>query len=178
MTGCIVVEPDPTPIVRDHILGSPDAPITLLEYGDYDCPYCGQAYYVVRELRDLLGDRLRLIFRNFPLTTVHPHAQHAAEAAEAAGAQGHFREMHDALFEHQNQLTDRHLKLYASQIGLDMSRFNREMSVHTWAPRVREDFLSGVGSGVNGTPAFFINGVRHVGLVDVLSLQMAIEGAD
>jgi protein-disulfide isomerase len=177
MTGGLVLEPDPPISGRDHILGSPDAPITLLEYGDYECPYCGQAYYVVRELRDLLGDRLRLVFRNFPLTTVHPHAQHAAEAAEAAGGQRHFREMHDTLFEHQNQLTDRHLKLYASQIGLDMARFNGEMSAHTWAPRVREDFLSGVRSGVNGTPTFFINGVRHDGLVDVLSLQMAIEGA-
>lgn len=176
MTGGLV-ELDPPVSVRDHIQGSPDAQVTLLEYGDYECPYCGQAYYVINELRDLFGDGLRLVYRNFPLTTVHPHAQHAAEAAEAAGAQGRFWEMHDTLYEHQNQLTDRHLKLYASQIGLDMSRFNREISVHAWAPRVREDFLSGARSGVNGTPTFFINGVRHVGLVDVPSLQMAIEDA-
>ena len=162
---------------RDHFLGSPSAPVTLVEYGDFECLYCGQAYRVIREIRESLGDRLRLIYRNFPLATFHPHAQNAAEASEAAGSQRLFWQMHDALFEHQTQLTDRHLRLYASQSGLDMDRFNREMAAHAWAPAVREHFLGGVRSGINGTPAFFINGVRHVGLIDVLSLRRAIEHA-
>ena len=162
---------------RDHFLGSPSAPVTLVEYGDFECLHCGQAYPVVREIRESLGDRLRLVFRNFPLATVHPHAQNAAEAAEAAGLQRRFWQMHDALFEHQTQLSDRHLRLYASQSGLDMDRFNREMAAHAWAASVREHFLGGVRSGVNGTPTFFINGVRHTGLIDVLSLRTAIVNA-
>ena len=162
---------------HDHFLGSPSAPVTLVEYGDFECLHCGQAYPVVRQIRKSLGDRLRLVFRNFPLATIHPHAQNAAEAAEAAGAQRLFWQMHDALFEHQMQLTDRHLRLYASQSGLDMDRFNREMAVHAWAPSVREHFLGGARSGVKRTPAFFINGVRHLGLIDVLSLRTAIENA-
>jgi protein-disulfide isomerase len=162
---------------RDHFLGSPSAPVTLVEYGDFECQHCGRAYPVVRELRESLGDRLRLVFRNFPHATIHFHAQNAAEAAEAAGSQRLFWQMHDALFEHQTQLTDRHLRLYASQSGLDMDRFNREMAAHAWAASVREHFLGGVRSGVNGTPAFFINGVRHTGLIDVLSLRRALENA-
>jgi len=162
---------------REHFLGSPSAPVTLVEYGDFECLHCGQAYPVVREIRKLLGDRLRLVFRNFPLATIHAHAQNAAEAAEAAGSQRLFWQMHDALFEHQTQLTDRHLRLYASQSGLDMDRFNREMAAHAWAHAVREHFLGGVRSGINRTPAFFINGVRHMGLIDVLSLRRAIEDA-
>ena len=162
---------------RDHFLGSPSAPVTLVEYGDFECLHCGHAYPVVREIRESLGDRLRLVFRNFPLATIHPHAQNAAEAAEAAGSQRLFWQMHDALFEHQTQLTDRHLRVYASQSGLDMDRFNREMAAHAWAHAVREHFLGGVRSGINRTPAFFINGVRHMGLIDVLSLRRAIEDA-
>ena len=162
---------------RDHFLGSPSAPVTLVEYGDFECLHCGHAYPMVREIRESLGDRLRLVFRNFPLATFHPHAQNAAEASEAAGSQRLFWQMHDALFEHQTQLTDRHLRLYASQSGLDMDRFNREMAAHAWAPAVREHFLGGVRSGVSGTPTFFINGTRHTGLIDVLSLRRAIENA-
>ncbi len=161
----------------DHFLGSLSAPVTLVEYGDFECLHCGQAYPVVRAIRESFGDRLRLVFRNFPLASIHPHAQNAAEAAEAAGCQGLFWQMHDALFEHQTQLTDRHLRLYASQSGLDMDLFNREMAAHAWAPAVREHFLGGARSGVNGTPAFFINGMRHTGLIDVLSLRRAIENA-
>jgi protein-disulfide isomerase len=162
---------------HDHFLGSPSAPVTLVEYGDFECPHCGQAYPAVREIRESLGDRLRLVFRNFPLATIHSHAQNAAEAAEAAGSQRLFWQMHDALFEHQTRLTDRHLRLYASQSGLDMDRFNREMAAHAWAHAVREHFIGGVRSGINRTPAFFINGVRHTGLIDVLSLRRAIENA-
>ena len=162
---------------RDHFLGSPSAPVTLVEYGDFECLHCGRAYSVVREIRESLGDRLRLVFRNSPLATIHPHAQNAAEAAVAAGSQRLFWQMHNALFEHQTRLSDRHLRLYASQSGLDMDRFNREMAAHAWAPAVREHFLGGVRSGVNGTPTFFVNGVHHTGLIDVLSLRRAIENA-
>jgi protein-disulfide isomerase len=160
---------------RDHIFGSPSAPVTLVEYADFECPRCYQTYFAVRELQESLGDRLRVVFRNFPLTTIHPHAQRAAEAVEASGAQGRFWQMHDALFEHQTQLSDRHLRYFASQTGLDMDRFNREMAAHTWAPAVREHFLGGVRSGVDAAPTFFVNGVRHTGLVNVLALRMAIE---
>jgi protein-disulfide isomerase len=177
MSDEFVVELDPPVGDHDHFLGSPSAPITLVEYADFECPHCGRAYPVVREIRESLGDRLRLVFRHFPLATVHPHAQHAAEAAEAAGAQRVFWQMHDALFEHQTQLSDRHLRFYASQSGLDMDRFNREMAGHAWAPNVREHLIGGVRSGVSEAPTFFINGVRHVGLVDGFSLRMAIEDA-
>ncbi|HEY1501845.1 MAG TPA: thioredoxin domain-containing protein [Acidobacteriaceae bacterium] len=177
MSNEFVVELDPPVGDRDHFLGSPSAPVTLVEYGDFECLPCSQAYPVIRDIRESLGDRLRLVFRNFPLSTVHPHAQHAAEAAEAAGGQRRFWQMHDALFEQQRQLSDRHLRLYASQSGLDMDRFNREMAGHAWAPAVREHFLGGVRSAVSGTPTFFINGVQYVGLIDVLSLRMAIEDA-
>jgi protein-disulfide isomerase len=177
MSDEFVVELGPPVGDHDHFLGSPSAPVTLVEYGDFECLYCGQVYPVVREIRESLGDRLRLVFRNFPLATIHPHAQYAAEAAEAAGAQSRFWQMHDALFEHQPQLSDRHLRLYATQSGLDMDRFNREMAAHAWAPAVRKHFLSGVRSGVNEAPTFFINGVRHVGLINLLSLRMAIEDA-
>jgi len=162
---------------RDHILEPMTAPVTLVEYGDYECPYCGQAHPIVKELRQRLGDRLRIVFRNFPLTQIHPHAEHAAEAAEAAGAQDKFWEMHDVLFEHQRALEDKHLKEYAAKLGLDESRFSHEMTEQSHAARLREDFLSGVRSGVNGTPTFFINGVRYDGSYDLVSLLSAIEDA-
>jgi protein-disulfide isomerase len=152
-----------------------NAPVTLVEYGDYECPYCGQAHYVVTEVENLAGDLLRFVFRNFPLATVHPHAEHAAESAEAAGAQGKFWEMHDTLFEHQHALDDEHLVEYAADIGLDVPRFVRDLSTHRHAARVREDFVSGVRSGVNGTPTFFLNGVRYDGTYDVGSLFTAIQ---
>jgi len=162
---------------RDHLRGPAAAPVTLVEYGDYECPYCGQAYYAVKELERLLGENLRFVFRNFPLTTVHPHAELAAEAAEAAAAQGRFWEMHNQLFENQQALEGEDLAGYADLIGLDLPRFIRELTEHRYAGRVREDFLSGVRSGVNGTPTFFINGVRHNGSFDLDSLLAAIEGA-
>jgi protein-disulfide isomerase len=146
---------------RDHIQGPEAASITLVEYGDYECPYCGQAYPIIKKIQESLGDQLRFVFRNFPLTQFHPHAQNAAEASEAAGAQGKFWEMHDYLYEHQQALDDRQLEQHASKLGLDVSRFRREVPGHVHADKVREDFLSGVYSGVNGTPTFYINGVRY-----------------
>jgi protein-disulfide isomerase len=151
---------------RDHIQGPATAPITLVEYGDYECPYCGEAYPVVKQLQEELGEQLSFVFRNFPLTTVHPHSQHAAEAAETAAAQGRFWEMHDLLFENQEDLKDVDLIRYATELGLDVARFKSELAGHNHAPRVREDFMSGVRSSVNGTPTFFINGVRYDGSTD------------
>jgi protein-disulfide isomerase len=159
---------------RDHAQGPENAPVTLVEYGDYECPHCGRAYPIVKRVQKQLGKRLRFVFRNFPLTNLHPHAQHAAEAAEAAASQDRFLEMHDALFEHQPALDDRHLATYASAIGLDLPRFERELADHAHASRVREDFLSGVRSGVNGTPTFFINGTRYEDSWDEETLAQAL----
>jgi protein-disulfide isomerase len=161
----------------DHVQGPASAPVTLVEYGDYECPYCGAAYPIVKEIQQRLGDRLRFVFRNFPITTAHPHAEHAAEAAEAAGAQGKFWEMHDYLYEHQRALMDRKLDEYAAAVGLDVERWVADMETQAFAERVRADFMSGVRSGVNGTPTFYINGVRHNGSFDLESLMAAIEAA-
>jgi len=159
---------------RDHIQGPPAAPVTLVEYGDFECPYCGQAYPVVKELMSRQDETVRLVFRNFPLAEIHPHARRAAEAAEAAGAQGKFWEMHDILFERQDALEDENLIAYAAELGLDLDRFQVELAQNAHAGRVREDFLSGVRSGVNGTPTFFINGRRHDGNWDLASLTEAV----
>jgi len=155
---------------RDHIQGLDTAPVTLVEYGDYECPYCGDAYPIIKQVQKNLGNKLRFIFRNFPITQIHPHAQHAAEAAEAAAAQNKFWEMHDYLYEHQQALDDNHLEKYASRLGLDITKFNHDMASHAYAQRVREDFLSGVRSGVNGTPTFYINGIRYNGSGDLETL--------
>jgi protein-disulfide isomerase len=162
---------------RDHILGPATAPVTLVEYGDYECPHCSQAHHLVNQLQRLLGRQLRFVFRHFPLTRVHPRAQHAAEAAEAAGVQGKFWEMHNALFEHQHALDADDLVQYAAALGLDLYRFSSELAMHSHAARVREDFMGGVRSGVNGTPTFFINGVRHDASYDFDTLLNAIEYA-
>jgi protein-disulfide isomerase len=159
---------------RDHVRGPRTAPITLVEYGDFECPYCGQAYPVVKELEARMGERLRVVFRHFPLTEVHPHAAHAAEAAEAAGAQRRFWQMHDLLYERQDALEDADLIGYASELGLDLDRFQVELAQGVHRTRVREDFMSGVRSGVNGTPTFFINGRRHDGAWDLESLAEAV----
>ncbi|HKB20182.1 MAG TPA: DsbA family protein [Gaiellaceae bacterium] len=159
---------------RDHIQGPDDAPATLLEYGDYECPFCGAAYPIIKEVQTQLGERLRFVFRNFPITTAHPHAEQAAEAAEAAGAQGVFWPMHDLLYENQKRLGDRDLLGYAEQLGLDVDRFERELREHVHAGRVHEDFMSGVRSGVNGTPGLYVNGVRHDGSYDVDTLLAAL----
>ncbi|MDP9271896.1 MAG: DsbA family protein [Chloroflexota bacterium] len=162
---------------RDHVQGAADAMVTLVEYGDYECPYCGEAYPIVKRLQRQMGDRLRFVFRNFPISTSHPHAEAAAEAAEAAAAQERFWEMHDRLYENQRRLGDRDLRMYAEAIGLDLDRFERELADGTHADRVREDFMSGVRSGVNGTPTFFINGRRHDGPFDHDTLLGAMNGA-
>jgi protein-disulfide isomerase len=159
---------------RDHSEGVHDAVVTLVEYGDYECPYCGKAFPIVKELQRRLGSELRFVFRHFPLSQIHPHATRAAEAAEAAGAQGKFWEMHDTIFEHQNALDDLHLREYAAKVGLNQDRFNLELTTHMHTARVREDFLSGIESGVNGTPTFFINGIRHDGSWDVDTLEEAL----
>jgi protein-disulfide isomerase len=162
---------------RDHIQGPADAAVTLVEYGDYECPYCGAAYPIVKEVQSRMGDRLRFVFRNFPITTSHPHAEQAAEAAEGAAAQGRFWEMHDLLYENQRRLDDPALRSYAETLGLDVEQFDRELAEHAHAARVREDFMSGVRSGVNGTPGFYINGVRHDDSYDVETMVAALERA-
>jgi protein-disulfide isomerase len=162
---------------RDHIRGPASAPVTLVEYGDYQCPFCGEAAPIVDEVQRRLGDRLRFVFRNFPLTEMHPHAEHAAEAAEAAAAHGKFWEMHDTLYANQGALDDRHLAEYAASLGLKPDEIKQALAGHSHADLIREDFLSGVRSGVNGTPTFFINGVRHDGPFDLDSLLDAIAGA-
>jgi protein-disulfide isomerase len=149
---------------HDHIQGQIDASIALVEYGDYECPYCGEAYPVVKAIQERLGDRLCFAFRNFPLANSHPHAEHAAEAAEAAGAQGKFWEMHDLLYENQEALEDESLAQYAQALGLDARRLMSEVFTGAHRARVLDDFQSGARGGVNGTPTFFINGVRHDGV--------------
>ena len=162
---------------HDHAQGPATAPVTLVEYGDYECPYCGMAYPIVKEVQRRMGDRLRFVFRNFPLTNAHPHAEHAAEAAEAAADQGKFWEMHDYLYQHQRALDDPHLLQAAEVLGLDVARFRQETEAHTHAARVREDFMGGVRSDVNGTPSFFINGGRHDESYDLETLLAALERA-
>lgn len=162
---------------RDHVQGPDNAPVTLVEYGDYECPYCGRAYPIVKQIQAALGDQVRFVFRNFPLGEMHPHAQHAAEAAESAGAQNKFWEMHDALYEHQKALGDSNLAHYAEQVGADANKIAADLSSGAQTERVREDFLSGVRSGVNGTPTFFINGRRHDDSYDFDVLVEAIQNA-
>jgi NhaA family Na+:H+ antiporter len=161
--------------VHDHVQGPENAPVTLLEYGDYECPHCREVAPIIRELRALFGDRLRYVFRHFPITTMHPQAQLAAEAAEASAAQGKFWEMHELLYEHQEALDREHLIRYAAELGLDTERFEQELLAHIYADRVRSDFLSGVHSGANGTPTFYLNGVRYDGAWDLDSLRVEIE---
>ena len=162
---------------RDHIQGPADAAVTLVQYGDYECPYCGAAYPIVKEVQARIGERLRFVFRNFPITTSHPHAERAAEAAEAAAAQGSFWRMHDVLYENQKRLGDGDLRTYAQQVGLDLDVFDRELAEHVHAARVQEDFMSGVRSGVNGTPTFYVNGARYDDSYDLDTLHGALEAA-
>lgn len=162
---------------RDHVRGPATAPVTVVEYGDYECPYCGQAYPIVKRLRQELGDQVRFVFRNFPLAEVHPHAEEAAEAAEAAAAQGKFWEMHDYLYEHQGALDEEHLADYARILSLNADEFERELKEGAGRDRVQEDLMSGLESGVEGTPTFYINGVRYEGPYDLDSLRDAITAA-
>jgi protein-disulfide isomerase len=162
---------------RDHIRGAMDAPVTLVEYGDYECPYCGQAEEVIRELLSSFGDDVRYVWRHLPLNDVHPSAQLAAEAAEAAAAQGRFWPMHDMLLAHQDELRPLHLRRYAEELGLDLDRFRDDLRRREHIPRVAEDVASADASGVAGTPSFFINGRRHSGAYDVASLTAAVRAA-
>jgi Na+/H+ antiporter NhaA len=162
---------------RDHIRGAEDAAVTLVEYGDYECSFCGQAEVVVRELLVSFGDDLRYVWRHLPLNDVHPDAQLGAEAAEAAAAQGRFWEMHDQLLSHQDELTARDVARYAEEIGLDSDRFWEDLRRHEHAERISEDVNSADTSGVAGTPSFFINGRRHHGAYDVATLTAAVRAA-
>jgi len=161
---------------RDHVQGPVEAPMALVEYGDYECPYCGEAHPIVKAVQAQLGERLSFAFRNFPLANVHPHAEHAAEAAEAAGAQGQFWEMHDLLFENQDALDDESLEELASSLGLDSQRLVDEVLKRVYEGRLREDLVSGIKNGVNGTPTFFVNGVLYEGEPEVDSLVAALTG--
>jgi protein-disulfide isomerase len=145
-----------------------------LEYGDYECPFCREAHGVLKLILRMLGDQIRFAYRHFPLAQIHPHAVRAAEAAEAAGHQGRFWEMHTLLFDHQDRLDAGDLLRYAAELELDVAGFASELAKRANASRVREDFMSGVRSGVNGTPTFFINGVRHNGGYDLRSLLDAL----
>jgi protein-disulfide isomerase len=164
-------EPDPK---RDHIQGATDAPIALLEYGDYECSFCGEVQPVVKEIQRRLGDDLCFAFRHFPMSNVHPHAAHAAEAAEAAGEQRAFWPMHETLFANQDALDDESLAEYAAALGLNEVRLIQEVISGAHAERVREDFRSGVRAGVNGTPCFFINGQRYDGARGLEPLLAAV----
>jgi len=159
----------------DRIRGPVDAPLTLVEYGDYDCPHTVQAHAVVRGLEKRLGDRLRFVFRAFPLTEMHENAQAAAEAAEAADFQDKFWPMHDRLMEANRRLSDADLEEYAEEVGLDAMRFDRQMLAHAHAAKVQAQVDGGLQSGVGGTPTFFVNGVRHDGPHDLESLLAALE---
>ena len=152
----------PVTAERDHIEGPVNASLTLVEYGDYQCPYCGAAYPEVKKVQKELGSELRFVFRNFPLTNMHEHAMNAAETAEAASAQGKFWPIHDFLYEHQATLGDTNVAVgYAKKLGLDTQRLEREIAQHVYQKRIKDDFMGGVRSGVNGTPTFYVNGVRH-----------------
>jgi protein-disulfide isomerase len=161
----------------DHAQGPESAGTVLVEYGDYQCPYCGEAYPIVKRVQKQFGDRLRFVFRNFPLGELHPQAQAAAETAEFAGANGKFWEMHDLLFENQRDMGDELFARLAEELGLSADKFERALENGEFKKRVRDDFHGGVRSGVNGTPTFFIDGVRHDGSYEFHALVAAIEAA-
>jgi protein-disulfide isomerase len=162
---------------HDHIQGDPDAPAVLVEYGDFQCPHCRAAHAVIHRLQKEFSQRLCFVFRNFPLTQIHPYAQAAAETAEFAGAKGKFWEMHDLLFEHQDRLGDGLFAELAEQIGLEPAELAKALEDGTYTSRVRSDFTGGVRSGVNGTPTFFIHGQRHNGPANYDSLGAKIQEA-
>ena len=162
---------------RDHATGPLSAPLVLVEYGDYQCPHCGTAYPVLKELRQAFGAELTFVYRNFPLTSVHEHAQRAAETAEWAALAGRFWDMHDYLYEHQDRLDDRGLRAAAAALGLDPGELQDAWDRHALIPRVKEDLLGGIQSGVTGTPRLFLNGARYDGPVGVPELTAALEAA-
>ncbi len=161
----------------DHIRGPGDAAYTLVEYGDYQCPDCGSLFAVLQSVQQEFGTRLRLVYRHYPLSGIHKHAQMAAEAAEAAAVQGRFWEMHDLLFQNQDALERKHLLQYAGQLELDVDRFSRELKQESHLERVRQDFIAGVQNGVNGTPGLFLNGVRQPGVFDQGALKALLAEA-
>jgi len=162
---------------QDHRQGPLDAPVTLVEYGDYECPHCGHAYPIVKHVQKHFGRRLCFIFRNFPLAEMHPHAESAAESAEFAGAQNKFWEMHDGLFENQDRLGGPLYLALAEELGLPKAGLLQALEQHEFYPKLRADFYGGVRSGVNGTPTFFINGVRHDASFEFPVLVAAIDQA-
>lgn len=168
--------PPPPVSALDHVRGHRDAPVVLIEYGDFECPYCAQAYYVVRSLEETFGSTLAVVFRHFPLASAHPHAEIAALAAEAAGAQGRFWPMHDVMFEHQDRLDPQDLLRDAALLGLDERRFADDLSQRRHAQKVRDDFMGGVHAGVSGTPTFYVNGMKQRSF-DPALLRYAIEQA-
>jgi formate-nitrite transporter family protein len=159
----------------DHAHGPEDAPHTLVEYGDYECPDCGRLYVTLRGLQKEIASRLRVVFRHYPLSGIHHRAQQAAEAAEAAAAQGKFWEMHTLLFERQEALRTKDLILYAGELNLDVERFRNELKQQTYGERVRADFIAGVQNGVNHTPGLFLNTVRYSGNLDRESLEILLK---
>ena len=166
---------DVTP--EDHSQGPEDAKVTLVEYGDYECPYCGAAYPVVKRLQKRFGNSLRFVFRNFPLTEAHPLAEASAEAAEYAATRDKFWQMHDGIYEHQSELSTDLLGTLATENGLDAKAMAEALKQHTFQRRVKKDFMSGVRNGVNGTPAFFIDGIILDGEANFENLAAAIEAA-
>ena len=158
----------------DHLRGGADARVTLVEYGDYECPGCGEAYWIVRKLEETLGEQMRFVFRHYAFARLHPNAEIAAQAAEAAGAQGKFWEMHETLFEHPHALGRKDVAGYAEGLSLDMKRFSTELKSEMYLDRVRADFRTGVQNGVYGTPGLFIGGVRHDGNYDYDTLLAAM----
>jgi protein-disulfide isomerase len=160
---------------HDHVLGSPDAPVTLVEYGDYECPFCGTAYPIVNQVLRHFGPKLRYVFRHFPLTKVHPDAERAAETAEFAGAHKHFWEMHDGLYENQDRLGPPLLFSLAETLGLSEVELRDALATEKYAPKVKSDFLGGVRSGVKGIPSFFINGRQYEGTFEFSDLVSAID---
>lgn len=161
----------------DHVLGPADAPVTLVEYGDFQCPHCRAAHFYLKNVLATMGDDMRFAFRHMPLTQIHPMAQPAAEAAEAAGAQGKFWQMHDLIYENQDLLSPALLTRLGQRLGLDMQRFTDDVASHRFLPKVKEDFMSAVRSGAAGTPSFFINGEPYEGSFDDESLIEALRFA-
>lgn len=163
----------------DHVKGDESASVTLMMYGAYECPHCVEGNEIVKHVQRHFREDLRFAFRHFPRTNVHPHAEAAAEVAEAAGEQGSFWQMHDMLFDNYSRLDGEHLIGYAGDLGLDMEKFERTIAERVFASKVREDLISGMESGVSGTPTYFINGVKHLGsgqfesLVDAITISIS-----
>ena len=162
---------------NDHVLGSQSAAVTLVEYGEFECPHCGRAFHFIKEFQDEFGAELRFVFRHYPLDSEHPFSLRASLTAEAAAAQGEFWAMHDRLFTHQHSLGYDDLRTHAEALGLDGIRIEDDVRRGTYLSRIRSDFDSGVRSGVQQTPTFFVNGVKHIGRPDATSLRVAIEEA-